>query len=53
MLWLREFWAFQVDGWEEFDERRKAKHFKQLDFSLFNPCPGFDEGADSEQWHHW
>ncbi|KAJ6817629.1 plant intracellular Ras-group-related LRR protein 8 [Iris pallida] len=37
----------QIDGWEAFDERRRLKHKKQLDF-----CVGssgvFDEGADDD-----
>lgn len=43
----------ELEGWAEFDERRKAKHSKQLEFSLLDLSGGFDEGADSQQWHHW
>ncbi|CAA6656899.1 unnamed protein product [Spirodela intermedia] len=35
----------QLEGWEAFDERRRLKHQKQLDFRLGVP-QGFDEGAD-------
>ncbi|XP_072983236.1 plant intracellular Ras-group-related LRR protein 8 isoform X1 [Typha latifolia] len=34
----------QVEGWEEFDERRRSKHQKQLDFRVGSGV--FDEGAD-------
>lgn len=43
----------QLEGWEEFDTRRRAKHSKQLQFSVLDSSGGFDEGADSQQWHHW
>jgi hypothetical protein len=37
----------QVDGWEEFDERRRKKHQKQLDFRVGSSVV-FDEGADDD-----
>uniref|UniRef100_A0A0E0QZX2 Leucine-rich repeat-containing N-terminal plant-type domain-containing protein n=1 Tax=Oryza rufipogon TaxID=4529 RepID=A0A0E0QZX2_ORYRU len=37
----------QVDGWEEFDERRRKKHQKQLDFRV-GSSGVFDEGADDD-----
>ncbi|MCO5600447.1 hypothetical protein L7F22_054560 [Adiantum nelumboides] len=43
----------QLEGWAEFDIRRRAKHSKQLQFSILDTSGGFDEGADSQQWHHW
>ncbi|XP_039017262.1 LRR repeats and ubiquitin-like domain-containing protein At2g30105 [Hibiscus syriacus] len=36
---LREF-----EGWEDFDERRRSKHQKQVDFRVNSAA--FDEGAD-------
>ncbi|XP_077216327.1 LRR/ubiquitin-like domain protein [Tasmannia lanceolata] len=36
----------QFEGWEDFDERRRSKHQKQLDFSV-GCSAGFDEGADA------
>ncbi|XP_006662410.2 plant intracellular Ras-group-related LRR protein 8 [Oryza brachyantha] len=38
----------QVDGWEEFDERRRKKHQKQLDFRV-GSSGVFDEGADDDR----
>lgn len=35
----------QADGWEEFDERRRLKYQKQLDFRAGGSAE-FDEGAD-------
>ncbi|XP_019053315.1 PREDICTED: LRR repeats and ubiquitin-like domain-containing protein At2g30105 isoform X2 [Nelumbo nucifera] len=35
----------QFEGWQGFDERRRSKHQKQLDFSVWRSA-GFDEGAD-------
>lgn len=35
----------QADGWEEFDERRRLKYQKQLDFRA-SGATDFDEGAD-------
>ncbi|OMO82889.1 Ubiquitin [Corchorus capsularis] len=35
----------QFEGWEEFDERRRSKHQKQLDFRVASSA-AFDEGAD-------
>ncbi|XP_062205484.1 plant intracellular Ras-group-related LRR protein 8 [Phragmites australis] len=37
----------QVEGWEEFDERRRQKHQKQLDFRV-GSSGVFDEGADDD-----
>uniref|UniRef100_A0A0D9XKA0 Ubiquitin-like domain-containing protein n=1 Tax=Leersia perrieri TaxID=77586 RepID=A0A0D9XKA0_9ORYZ len=37
----------QVEGWEEFDERRRKKHQKQLDFRV-GSSGVFDEGADDD-----
>lgn len=38
---LREF-----DGWGNFDERRRLKHQKQLEFRVAGDAGVFDEGAD-------
>ncbi|KAM0948105.1 putative Ubiquitin-like domain, leucine-rich repeat domain superfamily [Dioscorea sansibarensis] len=38
----------QIEGWEAFDERRLAKHQKQLDFHV-GSSGSFDEGADDER----
>ncbi|KAG7010492.1 LRR repeats and ubiquitin-like domain-containing protein [Cucurbita argyrosperma subsp. argyrosperma] len=35
----------QYEGWEAFDERRRLKHQKQLDFRVMRQAD-FDEGAD-------
>ncbi|GAV66572.1 ubiquitin domain-containing protein/LRR_4 domain-containing protein/LRR_8 domain-containing protein [Cephalotus follicularis] len=35
----------QLEGWEDFEGRRRMKHQKQLDF-LAEFCDEFDEGAD-------
>ncbi|KAK4363712.1 hypothetical protein RND71_018953 [Anisodus tanguticus] len=35
----------KLEGWENFDERRRSKHQKQLDFRV-NSSAKFDEGAD-------
>ncbi|KAJ9167456.1 hypothetical protein P3X46_022107 [Hevea brasiliensis] len=35
----------QFEGWEDFDERRRSKHQKQLDFRAVSSAE-FDEGAD-------
>ncbi|GBG91496.1 hypothetical protein CBR_g52452, partial [Chara braunii] len=40
----------QVEGWQAFDERRKAKYGKQLQFGVMGSTSGFDEGADAERW---
>lgn len=37
----------QIDGWEAFDERRRLKHKKQLDFRV-GSSGVFDEGADDD-----
>lgn len=43
----------EMDGWADFDNRRKSKHSKQLEFNILGSSGGFDEGADAHQWHHW
>ncbi|XP_057954302.1 plant intracellular Ras-group-related LRR protein 8 isoform X2 [Malania oleifera] len=35
----------QIEGWEDFDQRRRLKHQKQLDFRVGGSAE-FDEGAD-------
>ncbi|WOK93671.1 plant intracellular Ras-group-related LRR protein 8 [Canna indica] len=40
----------QVEGWEDFDERRRSKHQKQLDFRV-GSSGMFDEGADDDRKH--
>ena len=35
----------QFEGWDNFDERRRSKHQKQLDFRV-GVTKDFDEGAD-------
>lgn len=35
----------QLEGWSEFDERRRTKHQKQIDFRVVGSGQ-FDEGAD-------
>ncbi|KAM7259573.1 hypothetical protein ACFE04_015314 [Oxalis oulophora] len=37
----------QSEGWGEFDERRRSKHQKQLDFRVVSAAK-FDEGADKK-----
>ncbi|KAK1283633.1 LRR repeats and ubiquitin-like domain-containing protein [Acorus calamus] len=37
----------QLEGWEDFDERRRLKSQKQLDFRVESSA-GFDEGADED-----
>ncbi|XP_077234481.1 LRR repeats and ubiquitin-like domain-containing protein At2g30105 [Tasmannia lanceolata] len=37
----------QFEGWEDFDEQRRSKHQKQLDFSV-GCSSGFDEGAQMQ-----
>eukprot|EP00899_Mesostigma_viride_P008099 jgi/Mesvir1/17290/Mv07692-RA.1 len=41
----------EVDGWGEFDARRRLKYDRQLDFNIAGR--GFDEGVDASQWKHW
>ncbi|KAJ4786112.1 LRR/ubiquitin-like domain protein [Rhynchospora pubera] len=41
----------QIEGWEEFDERRRSKHQKQLDFRV-GSSGVFDEGADDKTRGH-
>ena len=43
----------QIDGWEEFDERRRAKYNKQIEFSALGATSGFDEGGDAQPYQHW
>jgi hypothetical protein len=43
----------KVDGWMGFEQRRKDKVNKQLEFKVSSSSSGFDEGADTEKWHHW
>ncbi|URE01515.1 hypothetical protein MUK42_20719 [Musa troglodytarum] len=38
----------QIEGWEDFDERRRSKHQKQLDFRV-GSSGVFDEGADDDR----
>uniref|UniRef100_R7WEB7 Uncharacterized protein n=1 Tax=Aegilops tauschii TaxID=37682 RepID=R7WEB7_AEGTA len=40
----------QMEGWEEFDERRRQKYQKQLDFRV-GSSGVFDEGADDDNRH--
>ncbi|XP_057847551.1 plant intracellular Ras-group-related LRR protein 8 isoform X2 [Cryptomeria japonica] len=42
----------EVEGWVEFDERRRSKHSKQIEFGVMGSS-GFDEGADSQHWNQW
>ncbi|KAI6686964.1 hypothetical protein NL676_032877 [Syzygium grande] len=37
----------QIEGWEDFDERRRSKHQKQLDFRVVGSAE-FDESADKK-----
>lgn len=46
-------WFWQIEGWPEFDKRRKSKYNKQLDFNVIMSSSGFDEGADAQKWSHW
>lgn len=41
------FW--QLEGWEDFDKRRRLKLQKQLDFRAGGSAE-FDEGADKSFW---
>jgi len=43
----------ELDGWSEFDKRRKDKYTKQIDMQVMVSTSGFDEGADVEQWQKW
>ncbi|KAG6543158.1 hypothetical protein Mapa_015407 [Marchantia paleacea] len=43
----------EIEGWPEFDKRRKSKYNKQLDFNVIMSSGGFDEGADTQKWSHW
>lgn len=43
----------QIDGWAEFEERRREKYNKQLEFHVLGSSNGFDEGADSHMWQRW
>jgi leucine-rich repeat protein SHOC2 len=36
---------FQFEGWNDFDERRRSKHQKQIEFRV-GVSRDFDEGAD-------
>lgn len=45
--------CLQLDGWSEFDKRRKDKYTKQIDMQVMVSTSGFDEGADVEQWQKW
>lgn len=42
-----------VQGYAQYDARRRAKHDKQVDLRVFRGPGGFDEGADSTQWRRW
>ena len=42
-----------VDGYAQYDARRRAKHDKQVDMRVFRGPGGFDEGADSTLWRRW
>lgn len=42
-----------LNGFNEFDERRRKKYSKQMDMHVMAPSGGFDEGADAAQWQHW
>lgn len=50
---IRGIWSFhntlcgQIEGWEGFDERRRSKHQKQLDFRVVGSAE-FDESADKK-----
>lgn len=45
--------VLQVEGWEEFDERRRAKYSRRLELQALASSSGFDEGADAHLWHNW
>lgn len=42
-----------VDGYAQYDRRRRAKHDKQVDMRVFRGTGGFDEGADPALWRRW
>ncbi|ERN08985.1 hypothetical protein AMTR_s00153p00043840 [Amborella trichopoda] len=42
----------ELEGWEDFDTRRRYKHHKQLEFSVMSSTE-FDEGADSNRGDNW
>lgn len=42
-----------VEGYAQYDARRRAKHDKQVDMRVFRGPGGFDEGADSTPWRRW
>ncbi|CAI7747871.1 unnamed protein product [Closterium sp. NIES-54] len=43
----------EIEGWEEYDERRRAKYSKRLELQSLASSSGFDEGADAHLWHNW
>lgn len=43
----------EVEGWEEFDQRRRAKYSRRLELQALASSEGFDEGADAHLWHNW
>ncbi|CAI5498874.1 unnamed protein product, partial [Closterium sp. Naga37s-1] len=43
----------EIEGWEEYDERRRAKYSKRLELQALASSSGFDEGADAHLWHNW
>lgn len=47
--WLITTFFWQFEGWESFDQRRRLKHQKQLDFRVVGSAE-FDEGADKNWW---
>eukprot|EP00245_Coleochaete_scutata_P003525 TRINITY_DN15171_c0_g2_i1.p2 TRINITY_DN15171_c0_g2~~TRINITY_DN15171_c0_g2_i1.p2 ORF type:complete len:118 (+),score=21.40 TRINITY_DN15171_c0_g2_i1:48-356(+) len=43
----------QIEGWELFEERRRSKYTRQMDFQVLGSTDGFDEGTDEQQWQRW
>ena len=43
---MNPFCFLQFEGWDDFDNRRRLKHQKQLDFRVSRSAE-FDEGADN------
>ena len=43
----------EIEGFEEFDARRRQKYDKQIDMKVIGQGGGFDPGADVQEWEHW
>ena len=50
--WHNKTTYWQLEGWQDFDDRRRSKHQKQLDFRVVGSAE-FDEGADKLWCIEW